>query len=219
MTDPVVVGGPEDTNTQSTPVESTLKPEETTSSMGFSPIYVGGRKFNSSEELAEYTSELHDKIKPAIVEPEIPADPDKELSNLMFEDPALYTKIIQDRAEQRINQRLEVKSQQKEAWAEFYSSNSDLKDFKDIVQLEASKMTKQLDKLPLDQAMKELAKATRGRLAAIKGVPSGGVALPPGKVLSTGTSGGKGATITESYQPKNFVEQMNALRASRAKSK
>lgn len=219
MSDPVIVGGPEDISTQAAPETPPASQESTTPAQAanFNPIYVGGRKFTSAEELAEYTSELHDKIKPVMPAPEIPSDPDKELSNLMFEDPVTYTKVIQDRAEARIQSKIRAEAEQKEAWDSFYSANSDLKEFKDLVQLEAGKMTKQLSKLPLEQAMKELAKATRGRLAAIKGSPSGGEALPGGKVLSTGTSGGKGVTVTTPYQPKNFVEQMKALRAKATK--
>lgn len=182
----------------------------------FTPVYVGGRKFESAEDLASYTAELHDvayRAPAAAPAPVIDADPDRELAELMFQDPRTAIKVLKQEAKQEFKRELDQDNASRDAWTKFYETHPDLKGLEDMVGTQANKMAQRIAKLPLEQAMKELGTAVRGRLATIRGTPTTGEPLPKGPAVTAGSSGGQGPKVEVPRQSMSFVEQMQKLRS------
>ena len=75
-----------------------------------SPIYLGGKKFNSVEELAEYTQQLEASKYTQPVQPvQQSATTEKPLSELLFEDPEKALQVH----EQRVIQKLKAEEAQR----------------------------------------------------------------------------------------------------------
>jgi hypothetical protein len=197
----------------SAPAEAPAAPAPAAAS--FTPVYVGARKFESAEELASYTAELENQriVQSAQVQaPMAPVvDRDKELADLMFQDPTTAIKVLKQEVKQEFDRETAAKDNSARAWASFYQQFPDLKGLEDMVDAQTAKMADRIRKLPLEQAMKELGTAVRGRLASIKGTPSGGVPLSSGPAITAGSSGNPGTPVAVPRQTMSFVEQMASL--------
>lgn len=185
----------------------------------FTPVWVGGKQITSQDELVRFAEDTHTKAielqskVPSIQTSPIPSDPDKELADLMFEDPVTYTKIIQDRANEKVEAKITFQKAQERAWEKFYTDHQDLKGYDDLVNVMLGKMPSDFSKKPLEQAMNELGQATRGRLAEIRKSPTGGETLPSGQALTAGPSGGPGIPVPSTHKQKNFLEQFAEMRS------
>lgn len=204
-------GEPTQTNTTTPPAGSPAAP---------TPIFIGGRRFNSPEELAEYTSQLEmSRAQNAPQAPIVPpAEDEKQIADLFYEDPAAAIKIMEERAEARVMQKLDSRDARRSALQSFYDKNPDLKGLEDVVELTRVRIQDKLNRIPLEQAMKELADATRGRLSDIRGRPRDGKEVPPGPARMASSSNGPGAMGAPApVVSKSFVQQMAELRKKRSK--
>lgn len=229
MTDLELTGGPEGSQsapaaTPTEPVQAPSAPAEKTSppTPAFTPVYLGGRKFESAEDLTQYTAQLQQEkeelSKYAPAKPMTPADPDKELADMFFEDPATAVKVIREQTKKELRQEFTEHDARKMAVSQFYKQNPDLEGLEDMVELTRLRVQERINKLPLEQAMKELATAVRGRLSQIKKQPSGGVELPSGQVVTGGNTNGSGPqSVPVQTTPKSFVDQLKDMRTRRAK--
>lgn len=200
------------------PVAEPPKPVAEQPKPTFTPVYVGGRRFDSAEALAQYTSELEQsRAQQTRSAPAPEVDPEKELADLMFEDPTAYTKLVQERAYQRFVKETQTQQAQVNAWQTFYGANKDLVGYEDLVEVSRAKIGDKLKNLPLEEASKVLGNAVRERLSQIKGSPQGmGTELPSGPAVASGTSNGPGVKPpVQQQQPKSLIEQINELRASK----
>jgi hypothetical protein len=181
---------------------------------------VGGKKFETQDEMISYFSELEAKnyAQQQQVQQPVVRDVEKELSELMFEDPAAYNRAMLEMAETRALEKIRKQEDERSVMDRFYSQNPDLKDDKDIVGLVYQQNAQKLGRMHLDQAMDELATAARGRLSKLRQIPSGGTQLPSGPAITTGSSGGPGVQPVVTQKTLTFVEQMEAIRQKRRKA-
>lgn len=219
-----VTGGPLDNSAALPPVVTpdpiVTPPPAADAPAAMAPIYVGGKKFTTQEEMLSYFSELESRqqIQAQHVQTPTVKDVEKELAELMFEDPAAYNRAILEQGTQRALAQIHQQNAQREAMETFYKKNPDLAEDRDIVSLTYSQNSHKLDKMHLDQAMDELATAARGRLAKLRQIPSGGRELPSGPAITTGATGGPGTRVQVAQEPLTFVEQIANLQRKRRKA-
>lgn len=186
------------------------------------PVYVGGKKFDNQEQMLSYFSELEARTQAAQVAatPRIEdKDPiEKELSTLLYEDPAAYTKAVMEQAKRDAIREFNTKKEAENAWQTFYEKNPDLKDDKDIVELMYHRESPKLNKMHLDQAMDELAKASRLRLSKLRQIPAGeGKPLHNGPAVTAGATGGPAVQTPVTQKPMTMAEQLMELHRKRSK--
>lgn len=219
-----IVGGPYDNSgapkevapTQSEPPK-TAEPAAVTPAQP-SPIYVGGKKFTNQDEMISYFSQIEAERQQRQPTPAAEINPEKALAELMYEDPAAYQRAILDQAENRAMSKINQQRSHEQAWEAFYKKYPDLNQDRDVVGLMYQNNAPKLDKMHLDQAMDELAKASRGRIAKFRQIPSEGKPLPSGPAVTTGSSGGPGIVPQVTQQSMTLVDQMAAMRAKRRKA-
>lgn len=186
------------------------------------PIYVGGKKFESQDEMMSYFAQLESEKLARQTTPPASSIPDpqpieKELATLLYEDPAAYTKAVMEQTRRDMAREMSAEKQQVQAWESFYSKNPDLKEDKDIVQLMYSMNSAKLNNMHLDQAMDELAKASRLRLSKLRQIPQEGTPLNAGPAVTTGATGGPGAKQPITQKPMTMAEQMLEFHRKRRK--
>jgi len=182
------------------------------------PIYVGGKKFNNQDDMMAYFSQIEAERQARQPAPALTNDPEKALAELMYEDPSAYQRAILEQAEARVMGKIQTQNAQVQAWETFYKKYPDLNQDRDVVGLTYQNNASKLDKMHLDQAMDELAKSARGRIAKFRQIPSDGKALPSGPAVTTGSSGGPGIVPQVTQKPMTLIDQMMAMRSKRRKA-
>lgn len=195
--------------TTEAPVES--KKEQT-------PIYLGGKKFNSVEELAEYTQQLEASkyTQPTQAYQPQPASTEKPLSELIFEDPEKALQLHEQRVIQKLKAEEDQKSRERNFWDSFYKENKDLSDQQEVVQFAMNKHWDELSRLHPEQAQKKIADYTRKTILKFKGTSETTKELPSG-VAKAGPSNTQSApTVTESRPAAvDFVTQLRKIQSKR----
>ena len=166
--------GEANTTPDTVETQAPAQPQEST------PVYLGSRKFNSQGELEAYLSELEGRVANTHVNynnvaptPAPQAQPEEDISTLMFENPAKYAEVIQNRAYKKVMQDIERKESQDKEWRDFYKANPDLEEFRDAVDFQLNKNWQTIKSQPLAQAKEILAKETRTYLNKLRGKPTG----------------------------------------------
>lgn len=193
---------------ESKPVTTEAKPEQ-------APIYLGGKKFNSVEELAEYTQQLEaSKQQVPAYQPQPAAE--KPLSELLFEDPEKALQLHEQRVIQKLKAQEEQKTREAQFWDSFYRENKDLADQQDVVTFAMNKHWDELAKLHPDQAQKKVAEYARKTILRFKGETGTTKELPSG-VAKAGPSNTQSApTVTESRPaPVDFISQVRKIQGKR----
>lgn len=187
----------------------------------FQPIYIGGKRFDSSDQLAEYTSKLEANAQSYqmqqnyIQKTNEVADPDKDIADLMFEDPKTAIRLIKEQAKEEVINQIGAQKTQEQVWERFYAENSDLKGMEDLVDICRGRIQGKLSQLPLDVAMKELADNARSRIATIRQTPHGGKELPSGQAFVASSNGAPSQPVTVQAEIPSFVDQMRSLRKTK----
>lgn len=130
-------------------------------------------------------------------------------------------KVIEDLEQKilaRIDKRTQDQIEHKRAWDEFYDSNPELVDFKDLVNLKAkelrSKWIQEKKDLPWNEASKILAEATKGILKKARGSESSVEEVGGSKAVIVSSSGSPAPRKTgknDVAQGSSFVEQVQRL--------
>lgn len=202
-------------------------------------IKIGNQEFQSMDEAVEYaqTLELARAQDAAYIEGMKAATPpvtaaeakQKELEELVeekfFEDPKTalkmfkegITKQIFDDYQKIITQQEQAKTQQQNLttlWNNFYQSNADLSESKDVVEFLRQKHWNEIKDLPQDKALGMLAETARKQLKITKEATLPRKELPDGPAITAGASGD--ATITTSApeveKSLDFIAQLNKIR-------
>ena len=182
-----------------------------------SPIYLGGKKFNSVEELAEYTQQLEaSKYTQPVQQVQQTAGAEKPLSELLFEDPEKALQVHEQRVIQKLKAEEAQRNNERKFWDTFYSDNKDLSEHQDIVQFAMNKHWDELARLHPDQAQKKIADYTRKTILKFKGGQETTKELPSG-VAKAGPSNTQSApTVTESRAAAvDFVSQLRKIQNKR----
>lgn len=184
------------------------------------PIYLGGKKFNSVEELADYTAKLEaTKYQQQVVQAPVAmpqTNVDKPLSELIFEDPEKALQIHEQRVIQKLKAEESARKNEQAFWNDFYSKNKDLNQEDDLVQFVVQKHMGELAHLHPDQAAEKIAEYSRKAIVRFRGQQESTKALPSGsaRVGPTGTQ--SAPTVTESRPaPVDFVSQLKKIQKGR----
>lgn len=163
------------------------------------------------------------KARPSSPEPEKKApEPPKERDweKLIFEDTPNAIALLKEDIRKEITGELRGAYQkdmgEKEFWGDFYASNEDLKEDKDLVQATLATNMKALADLPVSEASKKLADLTRARILRYKG---GEVEKKNEKKTKVEGSGPPSLKKPEPEQPKilSLGDVIRARRAARTK--
>lgn len=186
------------------------------------PIYLGGKKFNSVEELADYTAKLEatkyqQQVAP-VAAPVSHQGADKPLSELIFEDPERALKIHEERVIQKLKAEEQARKTEQDFWAGFYKKNKDLESESDLVQFVVQKHMPELAHLHHEQAAEKIAEYSRKTILRFKGQQETNKALPAGAARTGPASTQSAPTITESRPaPVDFVSQLKKIQKGRNK--
>ena len=191
---------------------------------------VGDQEFATVEDAMKYAQTLaaekvqrdayEQGIKDASPDPaaEKP-DPDaafyKQMSDMMFDDPATAIRMIEqravDRAASQITQATEQTQNRTKTWDKFYTDNKDLSVHRDIVDFILEKNWATLGPMQPDKALQKLAELTRGRLQkALKDMRPEEV-LPSGSAMATSATGAPLATPVPEKQKLDFTQLVRKL--------
>lgn len=183
------------------------------------PIYLGGKKFNSVEELAEYTQQLEaSKYSQPIQQYQPQPQQEKPLSELIFEDPEKALQIHEKRVIQKLKAEEEQKTKELHFWESFYRENKDLADHQDIVQFSMNKNWDELSRLHPDQAQKKIADYTRKTILKFRGSSETTRELPVGTAKAGPTNTQSAPRVEESRPaPVDFVAQLKKIQNGRKK--
>src|ERR1035437_1838381 len=175
------------------------------------PIYLGGKVFNSVEELATYTSTLQTKIAAQEFIPQTIQEANKpKVSEMMFTDPESYTQIIKEDAVNEAVAIFDKRNAVQKLWSDFYDSHKDLAEHRDLVDFQYSKLKKDFANLPADQALVKVGSEVRAMLNRVQGSYQGGKELSTEPAIVAGASNGVAPTQTISQPVDNdsFITQV-----------
>ena len=181
------------------------------------PIYLGGKKFNTVEELAIYTQRLEqEKQATTHVAPTAPQSKEKPISELLFEDPEKALAMHEQKVIQKLKAEENQRRQEQEFWSKFYSENKDLEDNSDIVQFTLNKNWNEFETLHPDQASQKLAEYSRKTMSRFRGTQETRNALPSGQAKAGPASTQSAPVVTESRPaPVDFVSQLKKIQKGR----
>lgn len=184
------------------------------------PIYLGGKKFNSVEELAQYTSTLEKEryatsVVTQAVAPTV-TQTEKPLSELIFEDPEKALAIHEQKVIQKLKAEETQRANEQKFWTDFYKDNKDLSDDTEMVQFVMNKHWGEISQMHPEQASKKIAEYTRKTILRYKGDAGIRTEMPTGQA-KVGPSGTRSApSVTESRPaPVDFVSQLKKIQSGR----
>lgn len=149
---------------------------------------------------------------PARASSEEPAtDPDDELAEMLFKDPKAAIKKI--RADVRADLQSESRAERAERkfWKDFYATNRDLSDFKDIVNDVVNKNVVEIQKLKDPTKIAEFVKSkSREHIDNLRRRFGNGSVekLPKGGEKTLGASGARAPKTDRKEEPLNFAKQV-----------
>jgi hypothetical protein len=211
-----LVGGPGGSMDAPAQVPAAAAPTET-------PIIVGNKSFQSR---AEYDAYAHAAINENIglktlvqqfVKPQVPAAsapvPQEDLGDLMFQKPAEFATVLQQRATQAAMGQIRQEMDREKMWSDFYSQNPDLARFRKLVELKRQERWDAIKDAPLADALKVLAKETRDELNEIRSTASNGQQMPQTPAITAGASGPPAPAAPQpKAAPMSFVDELKAAR-------
>lgn len=178
-------------------------------------IFLGTRKFNSQDELLQYTRDLQaqvsvvDQLK-GVLSPQVKAaDPNEELADLMYSNPRRYTEIIEERSANRALQQFQASQQAQKIRSDFFTEYNDLSNHSELVDMYYTSMQKELAQLSQKDATSRLANAVRAKLANIRGNQPATETLPNGSPRVVGQGSGVPAPLTPGPR-QSMADQLKA---------
>lgn len=176
-------------------------------------VFFGGKKFSDVEELAAYTAKLEQEKKALETKPvEKTAAQKKDYFSEFVEDSEGFVSKIKSDIKTDLERKYEAQKNEERIWGKFYEEFPDLKGHEDLVGLTQSKLWSQVENLPVAQGLTEIAKATRQRIAGIKGKTFDGTReLSSGTAVATPVGSTSGSQVAVKVENKDFVTQLRAL--------
>ena len=193
-------------------------------------IYEGfGRKFTSSEDLAEYTKQLEMRVasnemekskaeelkKETTVANEIGAQQydsvvTDEMSDKIFENPKAVLQELESKIEQKYERKDNQKKTETDFWEGFYADNQDLKKIKRVVDLILKEKSSILSSMEVNKGKEYLAKETRSFIEGIGGNLGTKEKLTNEGTTNLGTSQLNGGVQTKVVEKTDFVSEMRS---------
>lgn len=210
----IVAGGPTEGASLNPPVERSapvLPPVD-------KKIYLGGKVFNTMEEVNAYTTGLQakadiaDRFKDVIAPPQRVIDPMETIGETFFSDPAGAAKNLIQIAEDNALAKFDNRQRASDLRQKFFNDYSDLRGQEDLVEFYYGKLQKELAQMPEADATSKLANAVRSRLANIKGTQEGTQELSNKAPVTVGT-GTSAPAAQAPYVGKSMSEQLREFQS------
>ena len=183
--------------------------QEQQASKTSAPVYIGGRRFESMEELAQYTSEIESRNSVPVMSQALENANRPKPSELFYQDPDAFYQLAVEDAENRVMSKLNKKDSDTRLWTKFYDDNKDLTQFKDLVDATFKQKQEQYKNLPAEEGLSKIASETRNMISKIRGSVQGGKELPSGPAKVAGSSNGIAVThVATKIAPSSFVDQI-----------
>lgn len=192
------------------------------------PVYEGlSKTFQTQEELISYTRELEKNAllseaqqvaKQAAEVPETVDERPKIDIDSFIEDPDAVLGQVESNALQKFEAILEKKELEKTRETQFYAENRDLEPFPKLVHFISNRDRKELEELPDDARLKELANRSRSFLNEVK--QTSGSEVVSSRTLTAG------ATVAQpprsqpevEAEPKSMMDQISDMQRKKAAS-
>lgn len=195
--------------------EESTQQEHQPESREASPIYLGGKKFNSVEELAKYTESLESQRASAQSQ-QAPEMTQKKVSDLLFEDPEKALQLHEQRIIEKMRQEEQARATEKQWWDSFYSKNKDLSQDQDVVHFAMNNNWNDLRTLHPDQAAERLADLSRKTLLRFRKTEGKREEMPSGQAkAASGTSLSAPKIQETKAAPVDFVTQLKKIQSKR----
>lgn len=181
-------------------------------------IYLGGKVFNTMEEVNAYTTGLQakadiaDRFKDVIAPPQRVIDPMETIGETFFSDPTGSAKNLVEMATQNALAQFDNRQRASDLRQKFFNDYSDLRGQEDMVEFYYGKMQKELAQMPEADATSKLANAVRSRLASIKGTQEGTQELS-NKTPQVAAGGGSAPSAPPAYVAKTMSEQLREFQS------
>lgn len=205
-------------------------PETPTAAPAQEKIKIGTETFENIADAMNYAQQLAtDKVErdayeqgkqdaqPQTTEPQLNADDEfyKQMSELMFENPAEAVKQIEVRAVEKATSTIKADTAQtrstEKTWNKFYDDHKDLTVHRDMVDFVLEKNWSTLGPMQPEKALQKLADLTRGRIQEIVQAARPEEVLPAGSTQVTTTSGEPVAQVVQQKQKLDFTQQIRKL--------
>lgn len=185
---------------------------------GFIPTYIGGKRFESADDLAAYTSELQTKTTQyeaerqfAPVSPAMQNANQPKVSDLMFTDPEAFAQVIQENAEKRVMDKINATNSQQQKWNKFYKDYPELQgaDFAPMVEAQFNIRKNSNPNLPAEQLLDTIGKDMRSFVSKVRGKPEGGKELPnAAAVVASASNNIPGGKPPVQAEPDDMASQL-----------
>jgi hypothetical protein len=217
-TNNVLVGGPDPMDPlgelqafkqKETPTQPQVTQQVTQESKAFVPVYVGGRKFDSAEELAQYTNDLLIQNEISKASPALQNANRPKPSELLYQDPDAFYELAVEDAERRVMDKLTKKEAEKTTWSNFFDRNKDLVEHRDYVEYLVNRRRESYKNLPVEEGLDKIATEARSFFSKVRGSSQGGKELPSAPAMVAGSSNGTAATqVPIKTEVQDFVSQL-----------
>lgn len=181
------------------------------------PIYLGGKKFSSVDELARYTQTLEaERAADAQRVEQTQPVAGKKVSDLLFEDPEKALQLHEQQIIERMKAEDRAKSEERQWWDSFYSKNKDLSEDRDVVMFTMNANWENLRTLHPDQAGERLAEYARKTILRFRKTEGKREELPSGQArAASGTSLSAPKIQETKAAPVDFVTQLKKIQSKR----
>lgn len=177
-------------------------------------VFFAGKKFSDLDELANYTAKLEKEKRELETKPASTKESSSKKDHFtsFVEDPEKFVTELKTEVTSEISQRYEAQERQKKIWSKFYEEFPDLRGHEDLVELSQARVWDQVKDRPVSDGLAEIAKATRQRIAGIRGKSFDGTReLSSGTAVATPVGSTSGSQVAVKVENKDFVTQLRAL--------
>jgi hypothetical protein len=174
------------------------------------PAYIKAMR----DEIAALRAD-NNTIKRAVPPPEPPraaAEDEVDIDELLFSDPKEALRLTREQVKQELRAEYTREQGTSKFWTDFFAAHADLKDDKDLVDLELTKNMDRLGGMDVKKAIDELADLTRTR---ILGYTRKGSGRKQSRAVAEGAS--QPAPRQAAQTPSNVTTLTDLLRARREK--
>lgn len=178
------------------------------------------QQIESEAKLSVFQSGLGQTPASTPAAPQTVVPTDKELNEKyaarMFSEPATVLKEFAQDIEKRLEAKNAKSTEEKTFWSSFYEEFSDLTGLDDIVQLQLYKNQEQWKKVPVSQARKLLASASRQYVEKIRDLKTPTETLPSGPAATVGATRGSAPRVSVPEESLSFIDQVRKVNRKQA---
>jgi len=193
-------------------------------------ITIGDKEFTNQSDAIKYAQDIErqrivgEAYKKGIIDAQpkdqkdAPIAVEEQIQDMLFENPAealkIYRAEIEKQITSKINDTQTRQGQEKDMWSNFYESNQDLSNHKDLVEFVLEKSWNDVAHIDLEKGLKLLAENARGILSGYKEEAIPRQELESKPAIVPGAGGAPAAPVEEAPQKDlDFITQVKKHRS------